>query len=174
MKRKPWPLVIEERHIIRGAGGIVSRFEGTALKILFIHRSKHNDWSFPKGRLNSGEPAWQAAIREVKEETACQCALGEELPTVRYIDRNKRPKEVRFWKMTVLSEETFIPNEEIAKISWLSLKEGFDVLTYNTDRILLKKAFANRRNEFFTSNPGPQLIQEMGTFLPQHNTKEET
>lgn len=150
MKRKPWPLVIEERHIIRGAGGIVYKFEEeTNLKILFIYRSKHKDWSFPKGRIDHGEPAWQAAIREVREETACHCVLEDELPTVRYIDRNKRPKEVRFWKMTILSEETFIPNDEIGKISWLSLKEGFNILTYNTDRILLKKAFANRRNEFF-------------------------
>jgi hypothetical protein len=46
--------------------------------------------------------------------------LGSEIPTVHYEDRRGRQKEVRFWHMTVISDESpkrddskaFVPNEE--------------------------------------------------------------
>lgn len=159
MKRKPWPLVIEERDIIRGAGGVVSRFKDGNLEVLFIYRTKHKDWSLPKGRLEPNEPAYKTALREVFEETSVLCALGDELPTVRYIDRNKRPKEVRFWRMSIDEELPFKTNDEVAEIRWLQLKEGLEILTYNTDRILLKRAFESRKSEFF-SNTSPGLNRE--------------
>ena len=37
--------------------------------VLLVHRPKYDDWSFPKGKLDPGERAAAAAVREVLEET---------------------------------------------------------------------------------------------------------
>ena len=142
MKRKGWPLIIDDTAIVRSAGGIVSRIVASRMQLLIIHRTRHKDWSFPKGRLDPHETPEVAAIREVREETACQCMLENALPTVRYIDRNGHPKEVRYWTMSVLNEEPFIPNDEVDQIEWVSFFQAIEKLSYKTDRILLKRAFA--------------------------------
>ena len=142
MKRKGWPLLVDDRDIVRSAGGIVTRIIENRLQFLIIHRTRHKDWSFPKGRLEPGETPETGALREVREETFCSCALDRTLPTARYMDRNGHPKEVRFWMMTVISEEPFMPNQEIDEIQWLSYLNTFEKLSYKTDRILLKLAFA--------------------------------
>jgi len=50
---------------LEAAGGIV---ENAAEEILFIKRL--GVWDFPKGKIEKGETAEKAAIREVEEETA--------------------------------------------------------------------------------------------------------
>ena len=69
-----------------------------------MHRPRYDDWSLPKGKVEPGETDEDAARREVEEETGYRCTLGDELTTVRYIDRKGRNKQVRFWKMTVSGE----------------------------------------------------------------------
>ena len=142
MKRKGWPLIIDDTTIVRSAGGIVSRIVKSGFQVLIIHRTSHNDWSFPKGRLEPNESFETAAIREVIEETGYLCRLENPLPTIRYIDRDGHPKEVRYWNMTVVSESLFTPNDEVDQIEWLSLFQTIKKLSYKTDRILLKRAFA--------------------------------
>lgn len=142
MKRKGWPLIIDDTTIVRSAGGIVSRIVKSEFQVLIIHRTRHNDWSFPKGRLEPNESFETAAIREVIEETGYLCRLEKPLPTIRYIDRDGHPKEVRYWNMTVVSESLFTPNDEVDQIEWLSLFQTIKKLSYKTDRILLKRAFA--------------------------------
>ena len=66
-----------------------------------MHRPRYDDWSLPKGKVEPGETDEDAARREVEEETGYLCALGEELATVRYVDRRGRDKQVRYWQMTV-------------------------------------------------------------------------
>ena len=142
MKRKGWPLIVDDATIVRSAGGIVSRIVNSRLQVLIIHRTRHMDWSFPKGRLEPNEASEKAAVREVHEETACMCLIEHPLPTVRYIDRNGHPKEVRFWTMSIIAEAQFLPNDEVDQIEWLSFFQAIEKLSYKTDRILLKRAFA--------------------------------
>ena len=50
------------------AGGVVYRLhDGHALFLLI--RDSYQNWGFPKGHLESGERAEEAALREVREET---------------------------------------------------------------------------------------------------------
>lgn len=143
MKRTGWPFLVDDSQIILSAGGIVSRtLEKSPLQIVLVHRTRHNDWSLPKGRLEPGEVIADAALREVREETACECEIEKALPTVRYMDRNGKPKEVRFWRMKLIVARPFVPNGEIDDVRWLTLEESDTVLTYKTDRLLLKYTFA--------------------------------
>ena len=132
--------VAVKRGTVEAAGGIVlrdapDRPEGH--EVLVVHRPKYDDWSLPKGKLEAGEKHEAAAIREVAEETGWHCALAEELPEVRYTDRNGRPKHVRYWRMTPERFAQFTPNAEIDDVRWISLPEAATLLSYDADRHLL-------------------------------------
>ena len=74
--------------VIEAAGGAVWRVSGRdRLKVVLIHRPRYNDWSLPKGKLERGETAVQAALREVREETGVHCEFGPTVPDVHYTDR---------------------------------------------------------------------------------------
>ena len=55
------------------------RVFGPGRTVLLVHRPKYDDWSFPKGKLDPGERAAAAAVREVEEETGLRVRLGPPL-----------------------------------------------------------------------------------------------
>ena len=124
--------------LVRAAGGLVSRAGESGVEVLVVHRPRYDDWSIPKGKVEPGESDEDAARREVEEETGYQCTLSDELTTIRYIDRKGRNKQVRFWKMTVIGEIEWAPNEEVDVRRWISPSVAATLLTYETDRALLK------------------------------------
>lgn len=77
----------------------------------------------------------------MREETGHTCRLGPDLPTLRYVDRTGRPKEVRYWA----AESTggaFVPNDEVTELLWLPPAEARDRLTHAQDRELVPAALA--------------------------------
>ena len=132
---------------IRAAGGVVVRSAKKGPKVLLVHRPNYNDWSFPKGKLDPGEKFKEAALREVKEETGFRCkAHKPSLPSLEYTDRHGRPKEVRYWLMTVLSGK-FAPNDEVDLIAWVRWDKVEDRLTYAKDRKLFAQLVKSGRIE---------------------------
>jgi 8-oxo-dGTP diphosphatase len=125
--------------LVRAAGGLVTRpADNGDVEVLVVHRPRYDDWSIPKGKVDPGERDEDAARREVEEETGYLCTLGDELTTVRYVDRKGRQKQVRFWKMAVTSETDWSPNEEVDERLWISPAVAATLLTYETDRRLLR------------------------------------
>ncbi|HEV2994081.1 MAG TPA: NUDIX domain-containing protein, partial [Acidimicrobiia bacterium] len=61
--------------VVQAAGGLVVRRRNGSLEIVIVHRPVHQDWSFPKGKLEEGETFELAALREVQEETGFSCRL---------------------------------------------------------------------------------------------------
>jgi ADP-ribose pyrophosphatase YjhB (NUDIX family) len=47
------------------AGAICWRESGKDLLVAVIHRGRYQDWTFPKGKVDSGETLAEAAVREV-------------------------------------------------------------------------------------------------------------
>jgi 8-oxo-dGTP diphosphatase len=117
---------------IRAAGGVVLH-EG---RVAIVHRPRHDDWSLPKGKLDAGESWEQAAVREVEEECSLRCRLDDELTTTRYTVGG-RPKRVRWWRMSVVEDLGFAPNEEVDQLRWASPEEAAQMLSYKADRELL-------------------------------------
>ena len=50
------------------AGIIIFRKVKGDCKFLLLYHG-HNYWNFPKGKLEATERSWQAALREVREDT---------------------------------------------------------------------------------------------------------
>jgi 8-oxo-dGTP pyrophosphatase MutT (NUDIX family) len=119
--------------VIRAAGGLIAR-DG---RVLLVHRPDYDDWTFPKGKAEHGEPDEACAVREVHEETGLLCALGEELPATKYVDSKGRPKRVRWWRMVPQRDDGFTPNDEIDELRWATPDEARALLSYARDLALL-------------------------------------
>jgi 8-oxo-dGTP diphosphatase len=132
-------LVVTE--LVRAAGGIIVRGEGDARRVALVHRPRYDDWSFPKGKLIDGEDERAAALREVLEETGLRCSIGPSVGAVTYVDRNGRPKVVRYFSMTT-DGGTFVPSAEVDELRWLPIDEADGRLSYLYDRTLLRRILA--------------------------------
>jgi 8-oxo-dGTP pyrophosphatase MutT (NUDIX family) len=119
-------------NVVQAAGGLVVRRLNGELEIVLVHRPVHQDWSFPKGKLEEGETFEMAALREVQEETGMTCRLLRFIGHTEYIDRKGRPKAVAYWVMAVVSGE-FAPNEEVDELRWLALETASQQLSYPRD-----------------------------------------
>ncbi len=119
--------------MIEAAGGVVwRRTSSHKVKVLLVHRPRYDDWSLPKGKLDAGESARDAALREVEEETGLRCRVGEELSELRYKDRKGRAKRVRYWAMQAV-DGSFEPNDEVDEVRWVPLDDVAGVLSYEHD-----------------------------------------
>lgn len=117
---------------VNAAGGVVVR-DG---RVCVVHRTRYDDWSLPKGKLDDGESFEAAALREVWEETGLRCRLGRELTPVRYTVKG-RPKLVRYWVMEVEEDAGLEPNDEVDEIRWVRPGAAETLLTYAHDRELV-------------------------------------
>lgn len=123
---------------IIAAGAVVTRKNGDETEFLVIHRGYRDDWSFPKGKVDPGEHLVGGAIREVREETGFAIQLGMPLPTAHYL-KNNSPKDVYYWNARLLGG-TFVPNDEVDEIKWLSFAKAKKILTYEHDLEVLNAA----------------------------------
>ncbi|UFU03857.1 NUDIX hydrolase [Ruania suaedae] len=129
---------------VLAAGGLLIRTcaESSAVGTLLIHRPRHGDWSFPKGKLDPGETLEQAALREVYEETALRCELGSWLGVVDYPLSGGGLKRTTYWLMQPRSDDGFIAGAEVDAVRWLPLEDAAEVVTHPLDRALARRAVA--------------------------------
>jgi 8-oxo-dGTP diphosphatase len=125
-----------QTELVQAAGGLVVRRRGGVLELVVVHRPVQHDWSFPKGKLESGETFETAALREVREETGMSCELLRFIGHTEYVDRKGRPKAVAYWIMEATGG-SFSPNEEVDELRWLSLDEASRMLSYPRDQELV-------------------------------------
>ena len=122
--------------VVQAAGGLVVRRQQGSLEIAVVHRPVHEDWSFPKGKLEEGETFELAALREVEEETGLACRLLRFIGHTEYVDRKGRPKAVAYWVM-VAQSGAFTPNAEVDEMRWVTLDAASHLLSYPRDRALV-------------------------------------
>ena len=73
------------------AGVLCWRRGRDGLQVLLVRSVAHDEWSWPKGRLESGETPAAAALRETAEETGLPVRLGVPLGSVGYRLPDGRP-----------------------------------------------------------------------------------
>jgi phosphohistidine phosphatase SixA/8-oxo-dGTP pyrophosphatase MutT (NUDIX family) len=124
--------------VVRAAGGLLVRPDPSGLvRVAIVHRPRYDDWSFPKGKADDGEPDEDTALREVQEETGFRAELEAELPTIRYLDRLGRPKVVRYWVMHP-EDGAFVAGDEVDELRWTTFGGAETLLTYDHDRALIR------------------------------------
>jgi diadenosine hexaphosphate hydrolase (ATP-forming) len=128
------------------AGGLVAR-GGKVLLVKVENLQGEVRWTFPKGHLEAGEDAPEAALREVEEETGWACRIEAPLTTARYRfrhDGREVAKEVRWFLMAPLRKTGSRDPVEVMAVRWASLEAARRLISYPSD-IELFEAFLLRR-----------------------------
>lgn len=144
------------------AGAVIFRRESDGtIQFLLLYHGK-NYWNFPKGKLEQGERATAAFLREVKEETG----LGEHdlkiLSDFRATDRytffvpppraaaDKRPRlkrsqpvfKVVIFYLVETKRRAIALSDEHDGFAWFNYREALRMAKYQNTRDILKKAYA--------------------------------
>ena len=135
---------MNDRAIVRAAGGVIIRqsTQGNP-EVLLIHRSRRDDWTFPKGKLEPGASLQACALREVEEETGLRCLLEEALSPTSHVDHKGRLKIVRYWVMRPFAGDAEA-RYDVDLVRWLPLRRAARLLTYKHDRALLDSVIRGR------------------------------
>jgi 8-oxo-dGTP diphosphatase len=117
------------------AGGIVLQTGGTP-RIAVVRLRKRNEWVLPKGKLDEGETARQAAEREVLEETGHAVVVHEFLGTLAYVS-SAGSKAVHFWRMEAEPAPSRALMHDVKAVEWLSLEAAVERLSRSHERAFL-------------------------------------
>jgi 8-oxo-dGTP diphosphatase len=123
------------REPVLAAGGIVLR-RGQSPRIAVVRLRKRDEWVLPKGKLNNGETARDAAEREVLEETGHDVTVHEFLGTLAY-ESGGRSKIVHYWRMEAEGEQAYELMHDIRAVDWLPLDAAVGRLSRAYERAFL-------------------------------------
>ena len=125
--------------LIIAAGGVVWReTKDSKIELAIIHRPKYDDWTFPKGKLDTGEELISGAYREILEETGLDIELGPYLGEVEY-ETPEEAKRVSYWAAKALSSsKEFYPNNEVDVLEWHEIDVVRQKLTRHSDKEILE------------------------------------
>ncbi|HRY29435.1 MAG TPA: NUDIX hydrolase [Elusimicrobiota bacterium] len=123
------------------AGGLVLG-DGKLLMVKVRNLEGRVVWTFPKGHLEKGETAEDAALREVREETGRRCRLRRPFGKVHYeFYRNgKHVRKTVHWFLMEPLETLGEPDpEEVLDCRWFSWPESAEVAVYPSDKKILAR-----------------------------------
>jgi ADP-ribose pyrophosphatase YjhB (NUDIX family) len=126
------------------AGGlVVDSAAGTAAVIGRLDRRGRLLWSLPKGHIEAGETAEQAAVREVEEETGIIGRVVAPLGTIDFwfVAEDRRVhKTVHHFLLRALGGELSDSDVEVSEVAWVPLAELESRLAYADERRLIRRA----------------------------------
>ncbi len=139
------------------AGAVCWREVEGQLRVAMIHRSRYDDWSWPKGKVDPGESLPEAAVREIREETGLKIRLGAPLRVQSYKLDNGADKEVHYWAAKVsdssLAKSSFKPDDEVESVVWVTVDEAREKLTYPHDKECLDDLINLHKDGLLNTKP---------------------
>ncbi|MDE5898070.1 MAG: (deoxy)nucleoside triphosphate pyrophosphohydrolase [Treponemataceae bacterium] len=120
---------------IHVAAAVIVRADGNGGRRIFATQRGYGEfkgwWEFPGGKVEAGETAESAVVREVREELATEISVGERLPAVEY-DYPDFHLTMDCFMCTVRSGSLELLEHEDSR--WLSAGELDDVKWLPADR----------------------------------------
>lgn len=128
------------------AGGLVVDLGGEVPRGVLIGRTDRQGrllWSLPKGHIEEGESAEQAALREVREETGIAGEIVAELGVIDFwfvAEGRRIHKTVRHYLMRRVGGELSDADYEVDEVAWVPLPQIRSQLAYPDERGLMDAA----------------------------------
>jgi len=121
------------------------RFPRSIKYLLIKHQKGH--WSFPKGHADKGETKFEAALRELKEETGVS-KIQLLKKRVMLIDSYKFTngkgvkilKKVNYFIAEAKNKKVNIDFKEVVNFKWCTFNAGMEKITYDESKSIFKKA----------------------------------
>lgn len=127
---------------VTGAGGIV--FSAHNRVLVLKHQS--GAWVFPKGHIDPGESALEAALREVQEEAGVQAECADPSVTfvTRYLNDRQERREITWFVLLTQASEPLLREALFPEGGFYAPNEALTRLSYAEDRCLLREVLAWR------------------------------
>lgn len=123
---------------VEQAGAVVFRTEDEAVHVLIVRaRRNPTDWIFPKGHIEEGESAADAAVREAEEEAGVTGRVVSALWPAITFDAGDKQLRVQYFLVEFVGE---VQAKEKREIAWLAADAAVDRLSHATARALLTSA----------------------------------
>ena len=118
------------------------RRNGSVNQVLVVRSRDGRDWVLPKGHIDPGETAEEAAVREVREEAGVRGRIREALGE----DHYTTPAEEVFARYFLMDFVEEVPADEDREIAWLEPEEAARRIRFPGSRALVEEA-AHRLDE---------------------------
>jgi len=120
------------------AGGIVIRRNGDALSVLLVRAKRDPSvWIFPKGHIERGETAADAALRETREEAGVDGEIVGPVGAPLDFNNGRYDVSVQYFLIRLRSESDETDGREKR---WFSIEDALDALPWTDARALLALA----------------------------------
>ncbi|KAL7073091.1 hypothetical protein ACQ4LE_008103 [Meloidogyne hapla] len=140
---------------IRAAGLLIYRKNANIVEYLFLQASKlSHHWTPPKGHVDPGENEWQAAIREVKEESGIdaneQLTIIKDFKHEMFYYVKSELKRVTYWlaKANDSNIQVTLSHEHL-EFRWVNYEDALDLVTREEMKEMLEKA-----DDYINKNSG--------------------
>ncbi|MGQ9481602.1 NUDIX hydrolase [Chloroflexus sp.] len=130
---------------IHGVGAVVYRIQPDGTIEILLIRKRKGFWSLPKGKLKHDEPALEAIVREVREETHVTAEVVDMLGSIDYLisgPRGQQRKIVDYYLLRAIKGRARPTggSEQIVAVAWVPLAEAIDRLQRPRLRAIVRAA----------------------------------
>lgn len=130
---------------LKSSGGVIFRQINNEIEVALIAIKNKKIWTLPKGLIDKGENAEEAAIREIAEETGLYGTIIDFIDEKSYWfyikDGNvKCKKTVVYYLLKYFSGDIKKHNWEVDEAKWFLIDDAIVKVNYKSDREIIQKA----------------------------------
>jgi len=129
------------------AGGVAFRTDEGRIEIAIVLIVPEMRWQLPKGIIDKGETAEEAASREVLEEAGIETDVLASIDKTEYWfmsdregERTRYHKFVHWFLMRYRSGDVQNHDHEVAEARWVTFDEALKMLVFKNERDVVEKA----------------------------------